>query len=65
MKRHEPDTVSLAWGLFFLLLAAAWAIAKMVDFDLPSIGWIFAILLVLIGAVGLISAFRPKPIRQL
>jgi hypothetical protein len=60
MKPHEPDIVSLIWGGLFLVVVAGWVLAKVVEVDLPSAGWIFAALMIAIGAVGLFSALRPK-----
>lgn len=64
MKPHEPDMVSLIWGALFLLVVAGWVLAKVVEIDLPSAGWVFAALMIAIGAVGLVSALRPKQIKS-
>jgi hypothetical protein len=60
MKTHEPDMVSLIWGVLFLVVVAGWVLAKVVEIDLPSAGWIFAALMIAMGAAGLVSALRPK-----
>jgi hypothetical protein len=64
MKPHEPDMVSLIWGVLFLVVVAGWVLAKVVDLDLPSAGWIFAALMIAVGAVGLVSALRPKQVKS-
>ena len=64
MKKHEPDMVSLIWGVMFLVVVTCWVLAKVVGVDLPSAGWTFALLMVAIGAVGLVGAVRPKKLRS-
>ncbi len=64
MKTHEPDMVSLISGLVFLILVTGWVLAKVSEIDLPPVGWIFALLLMAIGTVGLAGVLRPKRLRQ-
>lgn len=56
MNRHASDTVSLIFGVTFLVAAAAWLLTRWVAVQLPSAGWIVASGLVLLGVLGLISA---------
>jgi hypothetical protein len=58
MKRHRTDTVSLIFGLIFLLTALWWLTNGSVNIGLPAFGWILAGLLIVIGAIGLIGALR-------
>jgi hypothetical protein len=58
MNRHRTDTVSLAFGAVFLLIAGWWAIGSRLDVGLPTLGWALAVGLILVGALGLIGALR-------
>ena len=60
MNTHKPDIVALVWGVLFLVVVAGWVLAKILEVDLPSVGWIFAALMLAIGAVSLVGALRPK-----
>ena len=60
MNRHETDVLSLVFGLAFLVVAATWIVAKVVDISWLSIGWFFAGGMVLIGLLGVYSAIRPS-----
>jgi hypothetical protein len=64
MNRHETDVLSLVFGLAFLVVAATWVVAKVVDISWLSIGWFFAGGMVLIGLLGIFSAIRPSRSRQ-
>jgi hypothetical protein len=58
MKRHGTDVVSLTFGLIFLLLAGWWVLGRAVDIALPTLGWVVALGLVAVGALGLVAALR-------
>ncbi|WP_025616670.1 hypothetical protein [Salinispora cortesiana] len=58
MKAHRTDSVSLLFGLLFLLLAAWWLVAQLLEFTLPPVGWLLAGALLLIGVLGLVGALR-------
>jgi uncharacterized membrane protein YagU involved in acid resistance len=60
MNRHETDVFSLVFGVAFLVVAAAWVVAKVVDISWLSIGWLFAAGMVLIGLLGIFTAIRPS-----
>ena len=60
MNRHAWDTLSLVFGVTFLLVAAAWMVTRLAAVQLPSAGWIAASGLVLLGIVGLISTLLPR-----
>jgi len=64
MNRHETDVLSLVFGVAFLVVAAVWVVAKVIDISWFSIGWLFAGAMVVIGLLGLLSAFRPGHRRQ-
>jgi hypothetical protein len=56
MNRHASDTVSLIFGIAFLAVAAAWLLTRWMEVQLPSVGWVVACGLVLLGVLGLISS---------
>ena len=58
MRPHRTDGISLSFGLMFLLVAAWWAIAQMVNVKLPAAGWLVAGALILFGVFGLLGAIR-------
>jgi len=58
MNRHRTDAVSLAFGAVFLLLAGWWAIGRTIDIGLPAFGWLLALGLIAVGALGLVGALR-------
>jgi hypothetical protein len=58
MKSHRTDGVSLTFGVFFLVLAAWYPLARMIDLDLPMMGWSVAGGLILLGLLGLVGALR-------
>lgn len=58
MKKHPVDVVSLIFGLIFVGIAAWWLLARVSAVALPA-GWVIAIALVVIGAIGLLAAIRP------
>ena len=60
MKPHRLDTVSLAFGAVFLLIAGWWLIGQRIDLGLPQLGWLVALGLIGLGALGLIGARRNR-----
>lgn len=58
MRPHRTDGVSLAFGLFFLMIALWWAVSRVVDLRLPALGWMVAGGLIIFGAIGLLGAIR-------
>jgi uncharacterized membrane protein YagU involved in acid resistance len=60
MNSHETDVFSLVFGVAFLVVAAAWVVAKVVDISWFSVGWLLAGGMVLIGLLGIFSALRPR-----
>jgi hypothetical protein len=54
VKRHELDISSLVLGLFFVGVAAIWGLSGVPDH--PRHGWWFPVLLIAIGAVGLVAS---------
>lgn len=58
MKKHRADLVSLVFGLVFLLIAVWWAVARRLDVNLPALGWLAAVALIVVGAAGLVGAVR-------
>ena len=60
MKPHRIDDVSLAFGAVFLLIAGWWLIGQRIDLGLPQLGWLVALGLIGLGALGLIGALRTR-----
>jgi hypothetical protein len=60
MKPHRLDAVSLAFGAVFLLIAGWWLIGQRIDLGLPQLGWLVALGLIGLGALGLIGALRNR-----
>jgi hypothetical protein len=58
MKPHRTDGVSFSFGLIFLLVALWWAVSRVVDVQLPAVGWLIAGALILFGVLGLLGAIR-------
>jgi hypothetical protein len=58
VKRHEVDVASLVLGLFFLGVAAIWGLSDVPHH--PRHGWWFPLLLIAIGAVGLIATITGR-----
>jgi hypothetical protein len=58
MKSHRTDGVSLTFGLVFLVIAGWYLAARLVDLDLPMMGWSVAGGLILLGLLGLVGALR-------
>jgi len=58
MKRHRTDTVSFIFGLVFLLIAGWWAGGSWLDLNMPALGWLLAVGLIVFGALGLLGAVR-------
>jgi hypothetical protein len=58
MNRHRTDAISLAFGAIFLLIAGWWVVGRTVDIGLPTFGWVLALALIVVGAVGLVGALR-------
>ncbi|GAA1669073.1 hypothetical protein [Fodinicola feengrottensis] len=56
MKRHETDALSLIFGLLFLAGAAWWGIYEIFQASEVPVTLAVAITLVVIGAVGLMTA---------
>lgn len=66
MNRHRTDAVSLAFGAIFIFLAGWWAVGRSIDIGLPTFGWVVAVGLIVVGALGLLGALRrgqPAPSR--
>jgi hypothetical protein len=58
MKKHRTDLVSLIFGLVFLVIAGEWLLAGRLNVDLPALGWLAAMALIVVGVVGLVGAVR-------
>lgn len=58
MKTHRTDGVSFTFGLVFLAIVAWYVAARSVDLSLPTVGWLVAAGLILLGLLGLAGALR-------
>jgi hypothetical protein len=58
MKSHRTDGVSLTFGVVFLVIAGWYLAARLVELDLPAMGWSVAGGLILLGLLGLVGALR-------
>lgn len=58
MKSHRTDGISLTFGVVFLLIVAWYVAARLVDLDLPLMGWSVAGGLIVLGLLGLVGALR-------
>lgn len=52
--RHDTDVISLLFGTLFVAAALLWGLAS--DVQLPGRDWYLPVLLIVVGAVGLLSA---------
>jgi hypothetical protein len=59
VRRHEIDVASLVSGLLFLIVASVHISARATGTDL-NLRWLLPATLVLLGALGLLSALRPS-----
>lgn len=54
---HPVDVLSLVFGLIFLGAAGWWLLAEVSSIRVPF-GWLVALSLIVIGAIGLFAAVR-------
>ena len=59
MWRHERDAVSLMAGLLVFLVGALYLLADLTDLGLDD-RWIGPVVLLTVGAVGLLSTLRSR-----
>lgn len=60
MKSHRTDSVSLFFGLIFLLIAGAFLARQVIDVELPSLGWFIAGGLIILGVLAVLGALSPR-----
>jgi hypothetical protein len=58
MKRHGTDGVSLTFALIFLGLSAWWLVDRYVSIDVPNLGWVLAVGLIVVGLLGVAMSLR-------
>jgi hypothetical protein len=56
--KHRLDTVSLVFGVLFLVVVGWWLFGNAVTVPLPGLGWLVAAALILFGVLGLLGALR-------
>ena len=59
MKSHRTDSISLFFGLAFILISLGYLANVYLNLDLPRMGWFIAAGLVFLGIVGAITALVP------
>lgn len=59
MRPHRTDSVSLFFGLAFLMISLGYVANVYLDLSLPSMGWFIAAGLVFLGIVGAVTALVP------
>lgn len=60
MKSHRTDSISLFFGLAFLIIALGYLTKVYLNLNLPSMGWFIAGGLVFLGIVGAVTALVPS-----
>ena len=60
MDRHERDAVSLMGGLLVVLLAGLFLMGDLTDLSLDG-RWVVPVVLLAVGATGLVSSLRSRP----
>ncbi|GAA2379988.1 hypothetical protein Cme02nite_16630 [Catellatospora methionotrophica] len=60
MKNHRTDSVSLFFGLIFLLVAGAFLARRVINVDLPPLGWFIAGGLIILGVLAVLGALSPR-----
>ena len=63
MWRHDRDTVSLMFGLLLVLLAGAFLVDDLTGLDVDG-RWAAPLVLIAVGAVGLLSTLRPAVLER-
>ncbi|HEY2792917.1 MAG TPA: hypothetical protein VGJ28_11195 [Micromonosporaceae bacterium] len=58
MKNRRPDVPAMIFGIIFLGIACVYFAGHGPGVDLPSLGWITAGVLILLGVAGIASALR-------
>jgi hypothetical protein len=57
-SRKRPDLPAMIFGLIFMAFATWWFTTRGDGIGLPNVGWILAVLLILLGVVGIATALR-------
>ena len=60
MNKHATDAVSLGFGSVFLAAVAGWLVTSWFAVDPPSVGWLVAGGLVLLGVFGLVATILQR-----
>ena len=58
MNRHGTDGVSLAFGLVFAAVVGWWLLVRLVSLQASVAGWVAAVVLLALGALGVLSTLR-------
>lgn len=60
MKMHRTDSVSLFFGVVFLLVAAGFLARRMLNVELPDLAWLIAGGVTVLGLIGVLGALVPS-----
>jgi putative Mn2+ efflux pump MntP len=60
MNRHGTDGVSLAFGLVFAAVVGWWLLVRLVSLQASVAGWFAAVVLLLLGLLGVLSTLKPR-----
>ncbi len=64
MKSHRTDSLSLFFGVAFLLISGGYLASSYLSFDVPEAGWFIAGALIFLGLVGAVTALVPPRRRK-
>jgi hypothetical protein len=59
MKVHRTDTLSLAFGMLFLIIAGTFLANRAFEVRLPNMGLVVAVGIVVLGAIIAVTALFP------
>jgi membrane protease YdiL (CAAX protease family) len=59
MKAHRTDTLSLVFGLIFVVVAGGFLAESYFDLELPEVGWFIAAGVIFVGVVTAAGALIP------
>lgn len=59
MRSHRTDSLSLFFGLAFLMISLGYLAKVYLNLNLPAMGWFIAAGLIFLGIVGAITALVP------
>jgi hypothetical protein len=58
VNRRRPDVAAFAFGAIFVAAAVWWLVNHSFAVDFAGFGWILAVVLIVIGVIGIWSVLR-------